>query len=230
MKQQVTKAIVLTRTNYGEADRIVTFLTPDQGKLRLMAKGVRKPKSKLAGGVELFSISDLTYVRGRGDIGTLISARLDTHFRHIVEDIDRTMLGYECIKQIHKATEDAPEPLYFQLLVHILTALDEGVISPQVLQPWFSAQLLAHGGYSPELHQDARGNVLNANERYLFDYDTNSFIIHEQGKFEARHIKLLRILFADLRPMVAWKVHGISDLLPDCSQLIQTLVRQYIRQ
>ena len=53
MKQQTTKAIVLRRTNYGEADRIVTFLTP-VGKIRAMVKGVRGSKGKWAGGIGLF--------------------------------------------------------------------------------------------------------------------------------------------------------------------------------
>ena len=61
-----TSAIILKRVDYGEADRILTLLTPDHGKLSLMAKGVRKIKSKLAGGIELFSISTITFAEGRG--------------------------------------------------------------------------------------------------------------------------------------------------------------------
>ncbi|MEJ0073760.1 MAG: DNA repair protein RecO [Candidatus Saccharibacteria bacterium] len=87
--QQVTTGIVLTRVDYGEADRIITLITPDQGKLRLMAKGVRRIKSKLAGGIELFSVSNITFIRGRGDIGTLVSSRVLTHYGRIVSDLDR---------------------------------------------------------------------------------------------------------------------------------------------
>ena len=61
-----TEAIMLRRTNYGEADRIISFITPDRGKLSAIAKGVRKPKSKLAGGLELFAASDITIAEGRG--------------------------------------------------------------------------------------------------------------------------------------------------------------------
>ena len=50
-----TKAIVLRRTDYGEADRILQLLTPS-GKRSVIARGVRKEKSKLAGGIELFSV------------------------------------------------------------------------------------------------------------------------------------------------------------------------------
>ena len=73
MKQQTTPAIILRRTNYGEADRIVTFLTPI-GKIRAMVKGVRRSKSKLAGGIELFSESTVTFLETRGDLARVVSS------------------------------------------------------------------------------------------------------------------------------------------------------------
>jgi DNA repair protein RecO (recombination protein O) len=51
MRQFRTQAIILNRTDYGEADRIISFLTPDHGKVKAIAKAVRKSKSKLAGGI-----------------------------------------------------------------------------------------------------------------------------------------------------------------------------------
>ena len=67
---------MLQRTEYGEADRILTVLTPAAGKLHLMAKGARRVRSKLAGGIELFSVSELSYAQGKGSLGALVSARL----------------------------------------------------------------------------------------------------------------------------------------------------------
>ncbi|HEX2615498.1 MAG TPA: DNA repair protein RecO, partial [Nitrososphaera sp.] len=61
MRRFRSDALVISRTNFGEADRILTFLTPNHGKVRGIAKGVRKPKSKLAGGIELFSVCDLLF-------------------------------------------------------------------------------------------------------------------------------------------------------------------------
>src|ERR1700757_3472845 len=100
MKQLLTTGIILSRTDFGEADRIITVLTPDHGKLRLMARGARKPKSKMAGGIELFSVSDLTFIEGKGEIGALISSRLHSHYGHIVENIERVQLGSELIKML----------------------------------------------------------------------------------------------------------------------------------
>src|SRR3954468_11171776 len=116
MQKFKTQGIILNRTEYGEADRILTFLTANHGKVKAIAKGVRKLKSKLAGGIELFSISDLSFIVGSGEINTLASSRLVTHYGGIVKNLDRTNLGYEFIKIIDRATEDKPEPGYFDLL------------------------------------------------------------------------------------------------------------------
>ena len=125
MNQIQTTGIILSRTDYGEADRIITVLTPNQGKLRLMAKGVRKSNSKLAGGIELFSVSQLSYIKGRGEISTLVSTRLVKHYGNIVKNIDRVQLGYSIIKMLNKTTEDQPEEAYFELLQKGFEALDE---------------------------------------------------------------------------------------------------------
>ena len=58
-----TSGYVVGRTNYSEADRILRIITP-VGKVSAIAKGVRKPKSKLAGGIELLTLSDLVIHRG----------------------------------------------------------------------------------------------------------------------------------------------------------------------
>jgi DNA repair protein RecO (recombination protein O) len=62
-----TTAIVLQRTNYGEADRILQLLTPE-GKQGVMARGVRREKSRLAGGIELFAICEVVISEGRGEV------------------------------------------------------------------------------------------------------------------------------------------------------------------
>ena len=98
MNRTITRGIVLARTNYQEADRIITFITPDQGKLRVLAKGVRKSMSKMAGGIELFSISEIGFLKGRGELCMLTSTRLEKYFDTIVQDINRTVYIYIYLK------------------------------------------------------------------------------------------------------------------------------------
>ena len=229
MKQLVTRGIVLARTNYGEADRIVTMLTPDQGKLRLMARGVRKSKSKLAGGIELFSVSDITYIKGRGEVGTLISSRLEKHHAGIVQDLDRTMLGYELIKQLNRATEDEPEQEYFDLLEQAYIALEAPDIPILLVQTWFSARLLSLSGHTPNLETDSKGHALEADQYFNFSFEDMAFTPGESGHFTAQHVKLLRLLFSDNSAQAINNVQGLEKLLKDISPLIQTMRTTYIR-
>lgn len=228
MNQLVTTGIILSRTDYGEADRIITLLTPDAGKLRLMAKGVRRIKSKLAGGIELFSVSHITYIKGRGEIGTLVSTRLITHYGHIIEDIERVQLGYELIKILNKITEDAPEMEYFTVLEQAFAALDDKVIGRKLIEAWFYAQLLREGGFSPNLSSDASGKKLDAAGTYNFSYDDSAFFDFKNGVFTAHHIKFLRLLFSPNQPKTLQQVQGVGELLPACFGLVQTMARQHL--
>lgn len=227
MNQIVTTGIVLARTNYGEADRILTLLTPDQGKLRLMAKGVRRVKSKLAGGIELFSVSNITFIRGRGDMGTLVSSRLLKYYAAIVTDINRTMAGYDIIKQLNKAIEDEPEPEYFELLEQALQALDDASVPLELIRVWFSAQLLRLSGHTPNLTHELSGAKLQADKSYEFNFDDSSFIAREDAAYGADNIKFLRILFSGNVPAVITKVAGCAVLVERCRPLVLYMSQQY---
>lgn len=236
MKQLLTRGIVLSRTDYGEADRILTLLTPDQGKLRLMARGVRKAKSRLAGGIELFSTTQLTYMKGRGEIGTLISARLIKYYEHIVQDISRVQLGYDIIKMLNKATEDQPEPEYFTMLEQAFAALDDPDIDLTLIHLWFSAQLLRQAGHSPNLQTTASGNKLQVGHAYDFDYDDVSFTPHAAdtisalaGTYTTDDLKFLRLLFSGNHPQILSKVANHETLTAASLPLVQTLLHTYIR-
>lgn len=229
IKQTVAQAIVLSRTNFQEADRILTLLTPQNGKLRLVAKGVRKSKSKMAGGIELFSISEIGFVMGKGELGTLTSSRLTKHFENIVADVERTMLGYELIKLINKATEDEPESDYFNLLAATFEALDDASLSLELVQLWFYSQLLQIAGHAPNLQTDSTGKDLDSEAKYAFDYDTMAFRASAQGSFGANDIKLLRLATTNSKPSSLGKVTNLNEFLSPNLRLLQSLAQQQIR-
>lgn len=229
MKQVVTKGIVLARTNFGEADRIVTMLTPDQGKVRVMAKGVRRPLSKLAGGIELFSVSHITYLPGKGGLATLISSRLITHYGQIVTDLSRTMFGYELLKILNKSTEDVVGEEYFDLLAEMLTALNDPAVTPALIELVFSMQLLDFSGHEPNLQTDANGKSLEAMTSYNFDFDKMAFEPRPQGRFTAAHIKLLRLALSGQRPSALQKIKDVQAIVPASLRLVRIIRQQYLR-
>ena len=223
MNQLTTVAIVLTRTNYGEADRIITVLTPDYGKLRLMAKGVRRVKSKLAGGIELFSVSNITFIRGRGDIGTLVSTRLLRHYGRIVGDIARVQQGYDLIKMLNKAIEDNAEAAYFELMEQAFQALDDDSLDVELIRLWFVAQIVRLGGHTPNLHTDTAGAKLSEDQTYEFDIDAMAFAPREQGRYTPGHIKFLRLVFSGNQPKILGHIQGKAELVTALQPLVQTI-------
>lgn len=229
MNQIRTRGIVLTRVDYGEADRIVTALTPDQGKLSLMAKGVRRASSKLAGGIELFSVSELVFIKGKGSVDTLVSTRLVRHYGRIVENIERTMLGYDLLKLLNKVTEDAPEEAYFMVLEQALAALDDTAVPGSLIGTWFSAQLLRLAGHTPNLTASVDGTKLAADVRYDFDFEAVAFRVSAEGKFGANDIKFLRLLFAGTRPGVLASVEKVAYYIEMLEPFVTTLRRDYLR-
>ncbi len=215
-----TKAIVLRRTNYGEADRILQLLTPEHGRVSVIARGVRREKSKLAGAVELFAVSDVTVSSGRGELSILTSARLDTFFGKILEDYDRLQFGYEAVKQIDRAVTTVEEEAFYRLLEQALIALNTSEIDLRVIKTWFFLQLAILLGVGANLATDVQGAKLIEGERYGFSENDESFVLDERGRFSSDHIKLLRILSAH-GPAVAIQVKNVGDLIGDCLWLAQ---------
>jgi len=229
MRQIVTRGIILARTNFQEADRILTILTPDEGKLRAIAKGARRSTSKLAGGIELFSVSHMTFLPGKKDLGTLISSRLIKHYENIVKNINRTMLGYELIKRINRVTEDAAGEEYFTILNHTLAGLDDLELSSELIELWFTMQLLHVTGHLPNLKTDTEGSKLDKDQTYLFDFDAMAFRITKNGPYGANHIKLLRLAYATDEPTVLKQVKEAENIAIDALKLAKNLLTRQVR-
>lgn len=223
MKTVRTKAIVLRRTNYGEADRILQLLTPENGIMSVMAKAVRKEKSRLAGGIELFARCDVTIGTGRGDLGILTAARLDIFYSHIMTDYDRLQFGYDAIKQVTKAATTIDEPAFFDLLEQTFVSLNDPKVDVRLTKAWFWLQLAILLGVGMNLATDTNGMKLVEDASYNFSEADHGFIFSEKGTFNSSHIKLLRILSAQA-PKVASHVSGADDLINDCLWIAERAV------
>lgn len=228
MKTIKTKAIVISRTDYQEADRIINVLTSDQGKLALMARGVRKPKSKLAAGIELFSISSISYIKGRGDIGTLISARAEENYSNIVSDINRVQCGYDMIKLLNTTTEEHAEDEYFVALKQAFSALDNLDIAFEFISAWFTAQILRISGHAPNLVSDANNQKLEADKKYVFQVENMCFEPSMRGNYSSNSIKSLRLMFSPNKPQTILKISGFSNNLPNVISAINQMRQYYL--
>ena len=208
------QAIVLRRTNYGEADRIVQFITPS-GKLSALARGVRREKSKLAGGIELLAVSDVTLHEGRGELYTLTSARLERVYAHILEDYDRLQFAYYVLKDIARVSEQIDEPDFFTVLRYTLEALNTTEVTLGVVELCYRLQIAKLLGQDVNLVRDEAGKKLQEDTRYQFDIGAMAFVEKRQGEYTSDHVKLLRLATVS-RPEVVSQVKGLDGLLVSC--------------
>lgn len=221
MRPYSTEAIILRRTNYGEADRVLSVLTPERGKVSAIAKGVRKPKSKLAGGLELFALCTVTIMSGRGELGLITSARMERFYNNILKDYDRMQFGYEAIKLINRATETVSEPEFYVLLRDCLDWLDDIRSDWQLAELCFRLRLQQLLGHGFNVATDATGQKLQVGKKYHYDFGDNAFYQDERGRFTSEHIKLLR-LASIKNPAVLGQVSGLEPILGDCMWLVRT--------
>ncbi len=206
-----TKAFVLRRTNYGEADRILNFLT-EKGMIPAIAKGVRKEKSKLAGGIELFSLSDIVVHEGRNNsLYTLTSAKMLDFYDKIPVDLEKLELGSLILKQVGKHAENSDGPEYFNLVSQALYFLNKSN-ELEIIETWFWFNLAKINGEQINLTRDTNGEKLEAGKIYV--WDSYEMALHPQtgGNIGVDEIKLMRLMISSELSTVL-RVENISKVI-----------------
>lgn len=200
-----TMGYVLKRTNYAEADRILNLITP-QGKISAIAKGVRKEKSKLAGGIEMFTLSNYNIHLGRGEFGVITSAKMQKYHGNIIKNFTKMELAAMMLKKLSRAAENSDNSEYFEIINQCLTSLDMSD-DDGLTESWFLMRLGKAVGEEINLYRDADGEKLNSELRYFWNTGENSFVLHDNGDFGVNEIKMLRLLLtADLSVVKRVKV------------------------
>ncbi len=208
------QAIVLRRTDYGEADRILHLLT-SAGRRNVIAKGVRREKSKLAGGIELFALCDVVVRRGRGELGILTSAQLQQFYRHILDSYERMQFGYEMLKLVNRASEQVDEPAWFSVAQQVLAQLNHVNVEQKLIETWFYLQYAGLLGDELNLRTDVAAHALSPDKTYMYDSTEKGLRLAEQGDLSADAIKLLRLIQAKPLANVA-QIGGITEVISAC--------------
>lgn len=167
------EGIVLRTYRLGEADRIVVLLTRQRGKVRAVAKGVRKTKSKFGSRLEPMSHCALQIYEGR-ELDLITQAESIDTFRTVRDDLDRIARGISMLEVVDQmAQEGLPNPELFRMLLGALRTLD-GSDSPLVT-PAFLWKVLALEGFRPEVEVCAACGV-DDEPLVAFDVDAGGLL------------------------------------------------------
>lgn len=147
-----TQGIILKQTKLGEFDKIVTIYTPEFGKLRAVAKGASRSKSKLGGNVEPLTHSLMLLAKGR-NLDIVTQSQTINGFLALKSDLWRMACGLYVLELIDSFTVEGGDnrPL-FDLLLDILQQLSEPDSNETALR-YFELHLLHYLGYRPQLRR-----------------------------------------------------------------------------
>ena len=144
------RGMVLRTIRLGEADRIVTLMTEQHGKVRAVAKGVRRTKSKFGSRLEPLSHVALLGWQGRGDLDMINQVEVIDTFRTVREDLDRMSAAMSMLEVVDQIGQERHgNPRLYEMLVGAMAALAERD-SPMVA-PAFFLKVLALEGSAPVL-------------------------------------------------------------------------------
>jgi len=147
-----TEGVILKQTKLGEFDKIVTIYTPEFGKLKAVAKGACRPKSKLGGNVEPLTHSLMLLAKGR-NLDIVTQSQTINGFLALKSDLWRMACGLYILELIDSFTVEGGENRpSFDLLLDILNQLSEPDSNETVLR-YFELHLLHHLGYRPQLRR-----------------------------------------------------------------------------
>lgn len=190
-KDYRTLGYVIRRTNYGEADRILNLITP-LGKKTVIAKGVRKSKSKLAGNIELFALTDFNVHQGKSEFGVVTGAKMIKFYGEILKDINKMELSGLFFKEIGKLAESSDNPEYFEIIDQGLYEINNGT-DLRLVEAWFLLNAGRASGEELNLYRDIAGEALREDKKYNYNVNEEAFTENSSGNYSANEIKMLRL-------------------------------------
>lgn len=222
-------AIVLKRRDQGEADRLLTVLARERGKVTLLAKGVRRQASRKAGHVEPFTYVELLVAKGRSLDLVTQAETIEAH-RHLREELWRSAWAYYVVELVDAFIQDEdPHQLLFDLLLETLGRLERGD-DPALAVRYYELHLLALAGYQPQLFRCVQCSELLRPEVNFLSLARGGCLCPQHGAHHPETIALplpvLKVLrFLQTR---SWEEVAALQLSPETARQVESVLARYI--
>jgi DNA repair protein RecO (recombination protein O) len=232
MRERVyrSEALILRRSDFGEADRLLLLATP-AGKRRVVAKGVRKTTSKLAGHIELFTRASLLLAVGR-NLDIITQSQIVAGHPTLRRELPRLSCAYYAAELYDRFTEEEDEsrPLY-ELLVQSYAALDQSA-NPDLVLRAYELRLLHLTGYRPHLQHCAVCNELLTEAAERFSPTLGGVICHRDRDADKAAMAMSGATFRLLRYLQKEPFAAIEALRlsPEVRGEAERLLRAYVRR
>lgn len=205
-----TEAVVLSRRNFGEADRIITLFTRDQGKITVLAKGVRRPRSKKAGHLEIGSWCKVFIARGK-NLDLLTEVELKRAFGISEFSESKANKIYHLLEIIKNITaEGQKNQTAFIILVHFLKQIASGE-DFNLISSTFKIKLLSNLGFFTvrQLPDSKTKKILTIIENEPYDQVKKTVKLTNTS-----YLKLLGFLDSMIEELTERKLNTVKFISP----------------
>ncbi|WP_338750175.1 DNA repair protein RecO [Bacillus sp. FJAT-52991] len=223
---QKVEGIIIRTINYGETNKIVTVFTRENGKLAFMARGARKPNSRLSAITQPLTHGQFLVQRGSG-LGTLQQGEILTSMRHVREDLMITAYAAYMVELLDKSTDDQQvNPYLYEFLKQSLYYLNEGY-DAEILTNIFEMKMLQVIGLRPELSSCVQCQSYEG--RFSFSVRENGLLCHRCFDIDPHRlplsqpaIRLLRLFYyIDLERL------GAINVKPETKKELRAAISLY---
>lgn len=203
------EGIVLKSKPYGESNKIVTLMTREAGKVACMARGAKKPTSRLAGVTQQFMHASFLVQRTSG-MGTLQQGEHFNSMRHIQTDIKATAYASYIVELVDRLVEEGrPEPVAFEVLLQALYAIDEEY-DPEAIALFVDWKMLPYAGVQPILHACAGCGAVDG--EFAFSFSQGGFLCHRCFHLDPYIIRLTPVQLKLIRMFYTVPIDQIGKL------------------
>ncbi len=223
------EAVVLRHSDWGEADRLLGLFTREQGKLRAIAKGARKVRSRKAGHLEPFTRVSLLLARGR-DFWIVTQADTVDAYLPLREDLVRTSYAGYVMELLDRFTyEEGENRALFNLLVDTLHRLSEDDDFFIALR-YFEIRLLDHLGFRPQLQQCVQGGEEIRAEDQFFSARAGGVLCPRHGRAapESRPVSVEALRFMRHFQRSSYADARRAQVAQPVQQEMETLIQYYL--
>ena len=230
-RRYTTAAIVLSRFDLGEADRVLTVITPNAGKLKVIAKGIRRPTSRIGGSLEPFAELTVALARGRTfDVVTQVS--VEHAWLNLRDSLEAAATAWYLAELADRSLEErhAAEPLY-ALLRRAYELLDVAMAPGRVAR-WYEMHLLDELGMRPEVDRCVEcDRMLDSDERFRWVPPLGGVVCercpgppHDRSGLSLEALKVLKAYQRlDIEAIAALRFGGRAEAE------VETALRDFVR-
>jgi DNA repair protein RecO (recombination protein O) len=206
-----SEAIVLKRSDFGEADRLLTLFSRERGKMKAIAKGARKPQSRKTGHVELFMRSNFLFAQGH-DLDIITQAEMVEAYPTLRDDLVRTTYASYAVELLDRFTvEHDKQVALYQLLADALGwfAADEDML---LLARFYELHLLSLAGFQPQLFSCVACGETITEQDQLFSVELGGVLCPNCHQADRRALAITAVALKVLRFLQTRPYTAINQL------------------